>query len=135
MTVRELIELNNHTADLIIEIRTEGHIYLLKTLEIGAGVKYSQGTPPAEEIVKQIPINKRDIDNERLGIIFKNIPKAWLELKVYSWKARYAYREGEYALIHGLQEIRINCYPDGYKEEKEKPDTEKNDGQLSLFEN
>lgn len=131
MTVRELIELNDFIGDIEIQVRNDGK--LLKTLKIGAGVEETNLLELREkEIVKNTEINIRDEGDFRYGLILKKIPKNWLNLKVDSWRMMWSYRPNDRG--SSLESIEIECYPDGYKEEKEKPDTEKYDGQLSLFE-
>lgn len=132
MTVKELIELNWLIGDIEIEVRKDGNGILLKRLKIGAGAEEAKDPELREkEIVKNTEINIRDTGDFYYGLIMSKIPKNWLNLKVYSWRMRWSYRPNDRE--SSLESIEIECYPDGYKEEKEKPDTEKDDGQLSLF--
>lgn len=134
MTVKELIELNWLIGDIEIEVRKDGNGILLKRLKIGAGAEEAKDPELREkEIVKNTEINIRDTGDFYYGLIMSKIPKNWLNLKVYSWRVGWSHRPDDSQ--SSLELIRIECYPDGYKEEKKKPDTEKDDGQLSLFEN
>lgn len=133
MTVKELIELNWLIGDIENNVRKDGNGVLLKKLKIGAGVEETNCLELREkEIVKNTEINIRDEGDFHYGLILNKIPKNWLNLKVYSWRMRRLYRPDDRE--SSLESIEMNCYPDGYKEEKEKQNTEKDNGQLSLFE-
>ena len=100
MTVRELIELNQMITDVEIEIRKDGH-RLLDVLCIGCaeGVKppCPRKVPESEDYInnptklkeaRYIPksINVWDDGKDYWQVKPDRIPKAWLELTVFSWQ-------------------------------------------------
>jgi hypothetical protein len=100
MTVRELIELNQFVTDAEIEIRRDG-CRLLDALFIGCAVgnkpPFPVKVPESERFVDSLTrrkeahyvqksINAWDDGRDYWQVKPDRIPKAWQELKVFSWE-------------------------------------------------
>ena len=108
MTVEELISANNNITDVCIEVRVDG-CALLDALHIGLdyGVEppYPQMVPKDRRYVGsqsldskrkstyiRKSINAWDDGRDYWQVKPNRIPKAWLELEVYSWQNWHVYK-------------------------------------------
>ena len=133
MNVRELIEINQNITDICIEVRVDG-CALLDALHIGldygAEPPYPQMVPidrahignqcmAAKKKAKYIrkSINTWDDDKDYWQIKTNRIPKAWLDLEVFSWQNWHVYKGRHPRAAFGGQDayegIRIIALPTG----------------------
>ena len=158
MTVQELISINQGITDICIEVRIDG-CALLDALHIGldfgAEPPYPQMVPidrahvgnqclSAKKKAKYIrkSINAWDDDKDYWQIKTNRIPKAWLELEVYSWRNWHVYK-GTHPRSNGnpngsYDGIQIIALPAGehmmrMPEERELKSEEPNLDQITLF--
>lgn len=158
MTVKELIELNQHITDVEITVRKDGSA-LLDQLNIGPaeGIKppYPTKVPKEERYVGNMSIStKRDahyIDKsinawddgkDYWQVKVNRIPNKWLDLEVISWGVwpastvvYGASRRNDYGNSHKNvnfhgQRLYADVLPSGQKLEVPEPKTEQVDEQL-----
>lgn len=108
MTVEELISANNNITDICIEVRVDG-CALLDVLHIG--LDYGVEPPYPQMVPKdRLHIGSQSLDSKRKSTYIRKsinawddgrdywqvkpsrIPKAWLELEVYSWQNWHVYK-------------------------------------------
>lgn len=156
MTVKKLIELNQHIVDIEIEIRREGR--LVDVLEMGPArgriPRCPRKVPESEAFIKnssrqkmanyiEKSINSWDDGRDYWQVKPERIPKAWQNLEVYSWHVSPATYVGVYRRAcpsgHGMnvnfhgEQINIIALPSGESMAIEKPKHEKEpDGQMSI---
>lgn len=158
MKVFELISINQSITDVTIEIRVEG-CALLDALHIGM----DYGVKPHFPLM--VPINWKHIGNQCMTakkeskyirksinawddgkdywqIKTNRIPKAWLELEVFSWSYGHVFKSHHPRSSGGgsdaYEGIRIVALPAGdekvFFEESEAPKKQMQiDGQINLF--
>ena len=159
MTVRELIELNQHIVDADIEIRKDGGL-LLDALLIGPSVgeipPFPRKIPESANFAanptrarqanyKQKSINAWDDGKDYWQVKPDRIPKAWQELTVFSWEvwpasvlgsSKRRMTEGSRNVNFHGQRINIVALPSGeimaIPEEKRESKNEP-DNQLNIF--
>lgn len=159
MTVKELIEINQMILDVVIEVRKDGGL-LLDQISIGndAGVKppYPTRVPTKPEYAPSLnkyvdgfykdaayikkSINSREDGKDYWETKWSRIPSKYLELEVYSWAARPAYRgiyndkyrEGEKVIITALPNGQHITRPE--KQEKAEKPQEIDKNQITIDE-
>lgn len=149
MTVKELIELNQLIVDVRIEVRVDG-TKLLDYLGIGcdAGIKprYPVQVPKDISYINRMDttskrdgryidksINTWDDNRDYWQLKTGRIPSAWLNLEVYSWRIRRAYRNTTKIDRDEAESILIVALPSGEALETDKPKQSKQiDGQMTM---
>ena len=156
MTVKELIELNQMILDVVIEVRKDGGL-LLDQISIGndAGVKppYPTRVPIKPEyapslnkyvdgIYKDAAYIKKSINSREDGKSYwetkwSRIPSKYLELEVYSWAARPAYRGIYNDKYREGERINITALPSGQtrpepEPREKKPQQEEDSNQMTI---
>lgn len=134
MTVKELIELNQMILDIVIEVRKDGGL-LLDQISIGMDVgiipKYPTRVPIKPEYAgsnnKYIDayfkdaayirksVNAREDGKEYWETKWNRVPAKYLDLEVYSWCVRSAYRGIDYDKYREGERIIITALPSGEK--------------------
>ena len=112
MTVKELIELNDHIGDITIMVRDENMI-LLKEYFIGAGAFVLPEKRNERIDYMDFSINAFDEDKDRYQLLINKIPKNLLGLTVSEYSSRRAGRR--YFDRHSLDHIDITVRPDGWQ--------------------
>ncbi|WP_302153467.1 hypothetical protein [Eubacterium ventriosum] len=109
MTIRDMLETNSFIGDLKIVFR-ENKRLLKKMIIISpnadTSIKDITTRPYEIKLIKK-KINRADIyDDEKYDTLVKKIPKELLELEVYDWNMRRAYRRGGWNL-ESMKELEV----------------------------
>lgn len=156
MTVKELVELNQHIVDIEIEIRKNG--LLMDVLELGPergqlppfprkvpeSANYAQNPTRVKQATYiEKSINAWDDGKDYWQVKPDRIPKAWQGLEVYSWNVWPASYVGVFRRAcpsgHGMnvnfhgERINIIALPSGENMTVPDPKQEEHDDQLNLF--
>ena len=156
MTVRELIELNQMILDVVIEVRKDGGL-LLDKISIGNDVRRKPEYPTRVPIKPEYAgnnnnyydgqykdaayikksINSREDGKDYWETKWSRIPSKYLELEVYSWAARPAYRGIYNDKYREGERINITALPSGQtrpapEPREKKPAAEEDSYQMTI---